>query len=88
MWAILKKIHYSGDGYKIAKFDQNLSIWVADPTQPLGADFDDLAVDPAGNPAFVAYQNKHIYHKKEGTWTKMEGCSYGIAFEKDGTLIR
>ena len=65
-----------------------MKIWVADPAQPLGADFDDLAVDPQGNPAFVAYQNKLIYHKKNGQWTKMDGCSYGIAFERDGTMIR
>ena len=40
------------------------------------------------NPAFVDASKDFFHWKKDGTWIKMEGCVWDIAFGGDGTLYK
>ena len=62
--------------------------WIEDPSQPVGA-AGNVAVDPAGNPAFAGHKKPHhLFYKKNGVWIELEVCSIGVTFGSDGTLYR
>lgn len=48
VWATLKTKHRSGFGYKIAMYNSDARMWLADVTQPVGANFYGLTVDSGG----------------------------------------
>jgi len=55
--------------------------WVADLSQPVGVNFDGLAVDADGNPALIDVNSPHhLWHKQGESWLEHKECSEGVQF--------